>query len=146
MGKIIRKGVVYMSNVDQLNNDVQALKLQCEVHEQRLNRTEKEIEQLHAENKAIYEINTNVKILAEGMSIVKKDVLDVKEDVKQNNAKISKLGEKFDNEEGKIWDEVSSIKQQPYKAKAAWWDKVVWLVVGGIVSAVVTAVIAALWK
>ena len=80
------------------------------------------------------------------MSIVKKDVLDVKEDVKQNNAKISKLGEKFDSEQGKIWDEVSSIKQQPYKAKAAWWDKVVWLVVGGIVSAIVTAVIAALWK
>lgn len=127
---------------EQLFEDVQKLKVQDGIHEERLSRAEKEIEQLHIENKAIYEINTNVRMLAESMSSVKQDVQDVKDDVKQNNEKISKLDEKFDSEQQKIKDEVNDLKTVPDRAKAAWWDKIVWLVVGGIVSAVVTGIIA----
>ena len=130
----------------RIASDVQDLKVQFGVHEERLNRAEKEIEKLHAENKAIYEISTNVKILAEGMSSVKQDITDVKDDVKRSNEKISKLDEKFDNEQEKVNNEITTLKQLPDKTKAIWWDKIVWLVVGGIVSAGVTALIAALWK
>lgn len=135
-----------MATTEQLVKDVQDLKIQHGVHEERISRAEKEIEQLHAENKAIYEISTNVKILAEGMSSVRQDVADVKDDVKQNNEKISKLDEKFDNEQEKVKEEITNLKNLPDKTKAVWWDKIVWLVVGGVISAGVTALIAALWK
>lgn len=130
----------------QFTIDLQDLKVHCSVYEQRLSKAEKEIEQLHAENKAIYEINTNVKILAEGMSVMKKDVLDVKEGVKHSNERSAKLDEKFDAELDKIKIDVNDIKNNPNKVKAEWWDKIMWLIVGGVVSAGVTALIAALWK
>ena len=131
---------------EQLSSDVQDLKVQYGKHEERIGHIEKDIEQLQVENKAIYEINTNVRLLAEGMSSVKDDVAAVKEDVKKNNAQISKLDEKFDDEQSKLRDEVNDIRSMPDKAKAAWWDKVVWLIVGGAISAVVTAIIALIWK
>ena len=69
-----------MATVEQLSQEVQSLKLDTATqeqkiitHEQRLNSAEADIKQLQENNKAIYEINTNVRILAEGINSVKSD-------------------------------------------------------------------------
>ena len=83
--------------------DMAVVRSNQNAHDKRINTIEKEIDELKNESKAIYEINTNVRLLAEGMSTVKDDIAESKDE----------------------------------RAKAAWYDKVVWLVVGGGISAVV---------
>lgn len=130
-----------MATNDQLNVEVQNLKIQSGIHEQRLENIETEMKQLHIENKAIYEINTNVRLLAENMNSVKNDVADFKEDIKDVKRENLKLGERFDSELNVVKADVNEVRNMPNKAKADWWDKVIWLIVGGTLSALVTIVV-----
>lgn len=131
-----------MATVEQLNVEVQNLKIQSGLHEQRLENVETEMKQLHIENKAIYEINTNVRLLAENMNSVKNDVADFKEDIKDVKKENLKLGERFDSELSVVKADMNEVRNAPNKVKADWWDKVTWLVSGGVISAIVTAIIA----
>ena len=135
-----------MATTEQLNMEIQELKVKSGVHEQRLDKAEADIKQLLDENKAIYEINTNVRLLAEGIKDVKRDVVDVKEDVKQVKDNHSNLNEKFENELDSLKNDINDVRNLPHKTKAEWWDKVVWLIAGGFLSAIVTAIIATLTK
>lgn len=130
-----------MATNEQLNVEVQNLKIQSGIHEQRLENIETEMKQLHIENKAIYEINTNVRLLAENMNSVKNDVADFKEDIKDVKRENLKLGERFDSELNVVKADVNEVRNMPNKAKADWWDKVIWLIVGGTLSALVTIVV-----
>lgn len=135
-----------MATTEQLNMEVQNLKVKSGIQDQRLESIETEIKQLHIENKAIYEINTNVRLLAENMNSVKNDVADFKDDLKDVKRENSKLGERFESEIQEVRTDMGEIRNMPNTAKAAWWDKVIYLIVGGCVSALVTAVIAAIIK
>jgi len=135
-----------MATVEQLNKDVQDLRIQSGIHEQRLDVVESSIKKLETENKAIYEINTNVKLLAEGMMTVKQDLTDVKEDIQDVKSNHSQLGNKFETELDSVKTEINEVKNIPNNTKAAWWDKVIWLIVGGCLTALVTAVISNITK
>lgn len=133
-----------MATMEQVNKEVQDLKVKSSVHEQRISMMEKDVLELKEESKALYEINTNVRLLAESMSSVKNDVADVKITVKDVKAKNSQLGTRFEEELDGVREELNEVKNQPNKSKAEWWDKVVWLIVGGGLTTIVTGVIAAI--
>ena len=121
--------------------DMAVVRSNQNVCDKRINKMEKSIEELQRENKAIYEINTNVRLLAESMTTVKNDIAETKENIKEVKSTHIKLGEKVDKEISAVKEDINEVKTQPEKAKAAWWDKVLWLVVGGCLSAVVTFLI-----
>lgn len=121
--------------------DMAVIRSNQNVHDKRLSSMEKEISDLKNESKAIYEINTNVRLLAEGMTAVKDDIAESKEDIKSVKSDYSKLNEKFDKEMSTVKDNLNDVRAMPEKAKAAWYDKVVWLVIGGGLSAVLAIII-----
>ena len=133
-----------MATMEQVNKEVQDLKVKSSVHEQRISMMEKDVLELKEESKALYEINTNVRLLAESMSSVKNDVADVKITVKDVKARNSQLGTRFEEELDGVREELNEVKNQPNKSKAEWWDKVVWLIVGGGLTAIVTGIITAI--
>ena len=75
------------------------------------------------------------------MNSVRTDISDVKEDVKGVKNNQTGYNEKLNNEINSIKDDLNNVKNQPDKSKAEWWDKVIWLVVGGALTAIVTGVI-----
>lgn len=121
--------------------DMAVLRSNQHVHDERLTKMEKDIEALQKENKAIYEINTNVRLLAESMTTVKQDIAETKENIKEVKSTHIKLGEKVDKEISAVKKDINEVRSQPEKAKAAWWDKVVWLVAGGFISAALAIII-----
>ena len=133
-----------MATMEQVNKELQDLKVKSSVHEQRISMMEKDVLELKEESKALYEINTNVRLLAESMSSVKNDVADVKVTVKDVKARNTQLGTKFEEELDSVREELNEVKNQPNKSKAEWWDKVVWLIVGGGITAVVTGIISSI--
>ena len=113
--------------------DMAAIRSNQNIHEKRINNVEKDIEELQKESKAIYEINTNVRLLAESMTTVKQDIAEQKADTKAVKQDITKLKE-----------DINDVREEPTKAKAAWWDKVVWLIAGGCISTLVAFLINSL--
>lgn len=130
-----------MATNEQLNNDLQDVKVTVGIHEQKINTLENAVDKLNQENHAIYELNTNVRILAENMSTVKNDVAEVKDDIKSVKTDYTTLGDKMDSEIAKVQHNVDEAKNMPTKAKAEWWDKILWLFVGGGATAIVTEII-----
>lgn len=123
------------------SEDIAAIRSTQNIHEKHINDMHKEIDQLKSESKALYEINTNVRLLAENMNTVKTDIGEAKDNIKEVKIAHNKLNEKFDKEISEVKNDINDVKVQPTKAKADWWDKVVWLVVGGGLSAVVALVL-----
>ena len=121
--------------------DMAVIRSNQHVHDERLTKMEKDIEALQKENKAIYEINTNVRLLAESMTTVKQDIAETKENIKEVKSTHIKLGERVDKEISAVREDINDVRSQPEKAKAAWWDKVVWLVAGGFISAALAIII-----
>lgn len=121
--------------------DMAVIRSNQHVHDERLTKMEKDIEALQKENKAIYEINTNVRLLAESMTTVKQDIAETKENIKEVKSTHIKLGERVDKEISAVREDINEVRSQPEKAKAAWWDKVVWLVAGGFISAALAIII-----
>lgn len=130
-----------MATIEQVNNDLQATRVTVGIHEEKITNLENAVDKLNQENHAIYELNTNVRILAENMSTVKNDVAEVKDDIKSVKSDYTTLGDKVDTEIAKVQHNVEEAKNMPTKSKAEWWDKVLWLVVGGGLTAIVSGVI-----
>lgn len=133
-----------MSTVEQLEKDVQDIKVVAGVHSQRLDTIEHDMEQMRVENKVIYDIGSSVKILAEGMTAMKEDVADVKEDLKQGLEDVhngqSDLGSKLDAEVCSMKKDIDELRTQPLKRRSDWMDKVVWAIAGGVLAFVVNLI------
>lgn len=134
-----------MSTMGQIEKDIQEIKVTSGIQGQRLDTLEHEMEQMHIENKAIYEIGSSVKILAEGMTAIKEDVKDVKEDVRSGLEDVrngqSNLSSKLDSEVDHMKHDIDEIRTQPIKRKSDWLDKVVWTVIGGGLAFAVSAIL-----
>lgn len=64
-----------------------------------------DIKDLHAENKAIYDLVTTTKLIAQDMNSIKKDVADVKEGQ-------SALSEKVDSEINKVKEKITAVENK----------------------------------
>lgn len=94
------------------------------------------LDSLENQYKIIQELSASIQILANNMSGFKQDISTVKETC-------SKLNDKLDDEIKDIKDDINEVKNQPSRAKSEWFDKILWLIVGGVATAIVTAVIGA---
>ena len=89
----------------------------------RLDEVENEIRTIKEENKAIHEIATSVKLIAQDMNYIKSDIATVKE------------------VQTDLTEQVSDLKANPTKIKAAWVDKVIAAIIGAIGAGVLTFIL-----
>ena len=62
-------------------------------------------------------------------------ITKTKENIKEVKVAYDEMGKKVDTEITGVKEDINDVKTQPVKAKADWWDKIVWLIVGGSLSA-----------
>lgn len=87
-------------------------------NEIQLKEVKDDIVEIQKENRALYDIVTSVKIIAQDMTYIKKDI----ETVKTNQTDLR--------------DQISDLRSSPNKAKAQWWDKAIGAIVGAVGMAV----------
>lgn len=83
-----------------------------------------ELAEIKKDNKALYDIVTSVKIIAQDMTYIKKDI----ETVKTNQTDLR--------------EQISDLRSSPNKAKAQWWDKAIGAVCGAIGMAILGYVLS----
>ena len=96
-------------------------------NEHRLDDHEKEIKELRNKQDAIYELTSSVKSIATDMTYIKEDVKEVKTGQEKLNEKVAVLENKPANETKKRIDDIK--------------DKLVWLIIGGVVVGLLSAVL-----
>jgi Zn-dependent M28 family amino/carboxypeptidase len=136
-----------------LNKDIEELKKANNVmavsinsHDTRLTLLETAVKEQQAKSDAIQEMNINVRLLAENMSAMKTDMSDVKQDIKNVNIKTDQTREHLDEKLSNMKTEIDNVRNEPSKQKANSFDKVVWLIVGGGVTAIVSHIIGLIIK
>ena len=131
-----------MATLEELERDVQSVKVQNGMHEQKLMDLTRDVEEMRQENRVIHELGASVRILAEGVTAIKQDVKDVKDDVRTGLNDVRKgqssLNDKLDIEVDQLKHDIEDVRTQPIKRKSEWMDKIVGLLVGGAVGFVVT--------
>ena len=131
-----------MATLEELERDVQNVKVQSGMHEQKLQDLTRDVEEIRQENRVIHELGASVRILAEGVTAIKQDVKDVKDDVRTGLNDVrngqSSLNDKLDIEVDQLKHDIEDIRTQPIRRKSEWMDKIVGLLVGGAIGFVVT--------
>lgn len=136
-----------------LNKDIEELKKANNVmtvsinsHDTRLTLLETAVKEQQAKSDAIQEMNVNVRLLAENMSAMKTDMSDVKQDIKNVNIKTDQTREHLDEKLSNMKTEIDNVRNEPSKQKANSFDKIIWIIVGGGVTAIVTHIISLITK
>lgn len=93
-------------------------------NEQEIERIQSDIVEIQKENRALYDIVTSIKIIAQDMTYIKKDI----ETVKTNQTDLR--------------EQISDLRSSPNKTKALWYDKAVGAVLGAIGMAVLGYVLS----
>lgn len=103
--------------------ELQEVKSRALSNTHRLDKLECTVEGLREESKAIYELGSSVRIMADSLTGMKDDLKEVKS---------SQVGliEKI----GCIKQDVADARNQPIKSKSEWFDKILWVIVGGAVA------------
>ncbi len=88
-----------------------------------------ELKEVQNEQKAIYEINANIKLMAQSVASVKEDVSDMKEDISNTNKEVK-------DDIGKVKERISNIENKPDKDVAnafrKYRDTIIALIVTGV--------------
>ncbi len=100
-------------------------------NEKRLSRHDEEIKEIKDKQEAIYELTSSVKSIAIDMSYIKKDIGEVKDKQEELHDKVITLENKPANE---LKTRVNSIV-----------DKIVWLIIGGLATGVLTLLLPKLF-
>lgn len=96
-------------------------------NEHRLDDHEKEIKELRDKQDAIYELTSSVKSIATDMNYIKEDVKEVKTGQDKLNEKVTILENRPANETKKRFDDVK--------------DKLIWLLIGGVVVGLLSSIL-----
>ena len=96
-------------------------------NEHRINAHEKEIHELREKQDAIYELTSSVKSIATDMTYIKEDVKEVKTGQDKLNQKVTELENKPAKEAKKRIDNIG--------------DKLLWLLIGGIVTGLLCTIL-----
>ena len=103
-----------------------------------------DIKEMKLENKALYELTTSVKLIAQDMSSIKQDIAEVKCGQEKLSDKMDSEISKVKDEQEKIKDNISEVKLCPTTEKANTFDKIKWIVISVITTAITTGIIASL--
>ena len=88
-------------------------------HCEQLKQHDKDIEKLQDQYQLIYEMNTNIKLLVQQGTTTNKEITEIKDDIS---------GMKID---------INEVKTCDSKKDAQSWDKLKWLLIGAVLTAVV---------
>lgn len=119
--------------------EMQEVKSRSESNSHRIDKLEDSMHELKEEHKVIYDLGASVKVLADNMTDMKTDMREVKHNCVD-------LNNKLDSDMAAMKEEVDAVKNQPLKAKSDWFDKVAWLIVGGIGTAILGYIIDMVMK
>ena len=140
-----------MATAEQRDTAINDLQVRVGVNEQKLDglthrvdANEVEIKEIRKTNEAILSLASDVKLLTQNYTTMGSDVKDMKQDIKDVKAKQDESNTKHDKDIEALKEEISETKTQPLKEKAEMWDKLKWLIIGGIASATLTGVIASI--
>lgn len=92
----------------------------CKSNTHQIEEIKNDISDIRSEQKAIYDINTNIQLMTQTMGIMKGDITEVKQDIGGVKEKVNILENKPTNE---TYKKVDGIK-----------DKALWIFIGGIVT------------
>ena len=99
----------------------------CKSNEHRINDHDNDIKELREKQDAIYDLTSSVKSIATDMTYIKEDVQEVKSGQAQLNEKVTILENKPATEVKKRIDGI--------------YEKLLWLVVGGIAAALLSTIL-----
>lgn len=99
----------------------------CKSNEHRINDHDNEIKELREKQDAIYDLTSSVKSIATDMTYIKEDVKEVKSGQAQLNEKVTILENKPATEAKKKIDGI--------------YEKLLWLVIGGVVVGLLSTVL-----
>lgn len=120
--------------LDQIK-ELQEVKSRSSSNTHRIDKLEQSVDDLREESKAIYELGSSVRIMADNLTGMKDDIKEVKTGQSDLNEKISNIKQ-----------DVADARNQPIKSKSEWFDKIVWLIVGGVGAYIVTQIIETVTK
>ena len=101
-----------------------------------------EIRDMKIENKALYELTTSVKLIAQDMSSIKQDITEVKCGQEKLSVKMDSEISKVKDEQEKIKYNISEVKFCPTTEKAKSFDKIKWIIISIITTAIITGIIS----
>lgn len=96
------------------------------------------IKEVRSEQKAIYEINANIKLMAQSVASVKEDVSDMKEDISNTNKEVK-------DDIGKVKERISAIESKPDKDTASTYRKYKDTIIAMIVTGVAAYVLGQIY-
>ena len=105
-----------------------------------------EIRDMKIENKALYELTTSVKLIAQDMSSIKQDITEVKCGQTALSEKMDSEISKVKDDQCKIKDDISEVKNNPTKEKAKTFDNIKGIVIAIVTTSIVTGIIAVVIK
>lgn len=123
-----------MDNEIEIFKELTETTQRCKSNTYQIEEMKEDIKDLRAENKAIYDLVTTTKLIAQDMGSIKKDVADVKKgqsDLSDKvDAEISKVKEKITQVENK--DDIELGKSVKKNANKIVFEISKWIVVGGL--------------
>lgn len=114
-------------NYTKLAVHIQEVDSRCRSNEHRLDDHDAELRELRDKQDAIYELTSSVKSIATDMTYIKEDVKEVKSGQDKLNEKVTILENRPANETKKRIDGIG--------------EKLLWLIVGGIVVGLLSSVL-----
>ena len=94
------------------------LDARCKSNTHQIDKLKSDISDIRSEQKAIYDINTNIQLMTQTMGIMRIDITDVKEDIGGVKEKVNILENKPANDTYKKFDIIK--------------DKISWILIGGV--------------
>jgi len=107
-----------MENENKIVERVVKLETKSEQHD-------KDIVDLKDTQRMMYEMNTNIKLLVEKIGNTNDDLVEMKDDITGIKSDMSGMKE-----------DINEVKIQADKKDAKKWDKLIWLIIGVIVTAI----------
>lgn len=114
-------------NYTNLAVHLQEVDSRSKSNEIRLNNHDSELKEIREKQDAIYELTSSVKSIATDMNYIKEDVREVKTNQRELSSKVTEIENRPANDVKKRIDGIT--------------EKIIWLIVGGIATALLTAIL-----
>lgn len=114
-------------NYTNLAVHLQEVDSRSKSNEIRLNNHDSELKEIREKQDAIYELTSSVKSIATDMNYIKEDVREVKTNQRELSSKVTEIENRPANDVKKRIDGIV--------------EKIIWLVVGGVVAALLTTIL-----
>lgn len=103
------------------------IEARCKSNTYQIDEIKNDISDIRSEQKAIYDINTNIQLITQTMGVMKTDITEVKKDMGGVKEKVNILENKPANDTYQKFDIIK--------------DKISWVLVGGVIAYLLTQIL-----